>query len=125
VLSNGLNWVGRLSFFLGCALALTTLAAQSFYWLKTAEWMPFSFERGLTSVHLGPLRCTWRGVQLMFDYVNATPFSVTIFLLGGFIFFVARWLADKIPAKWEADPASQVPPVDPKPPAPRAVSPSV
>jgi hypothetical protein len=99
--SETLNWIGRLCFAAGSFLGILVLVGQCFQWLRTAEWISTSFERGAAAIYLPGLRCSWLGVQLIFDYINAAPFSVTIFVFGFVLFFLFSWLSNKIPSKWE------------------------
>jgi hypothetical protein len=60
-----------------------------------------SFERGLTAIYLGPLHCSWLGIQQIFSFINGAPFTVSVFLLGTIVYFVLAWIADRIPPRWE------------------------
>ena len=101
--SEALNWIGRVCFLVGSFLGILVLVGQCFHWLRTAEWVSIIVERGLAAIYLPRLRCSWLGVQLIFNYINAAPFSVTIFVFGFLLFYLFSWLGDKIPPKWESE----------------------
>lgn len=71
-------WVGLATFGFPPAIWVY----QVYYWLKNGSWLPITIEAGLMSVGLGVPYTSWRGVQMIIEWIVALPLWFGVFLIG-------------------------------------------
>ena len=93
MLSQGVAWVGRVSFLFALFFSFVTIVGQYAYWLANADWVPIDVTQGLAAFGLGPMHSRLRGLDLILSYVDEAAFSIVSAAVGVVSFILMSRLA--------------------------------